>query len=124
MRRPLALAAAALLAWPMLSVAGASPGAARTGVYDSGGATLNILPPGSNGNVNSADFLALGGTMATPTQPPNYANQLEMYDALNTIAPVPLQEGDLSKYYKDASIDPPANPVSTETPETGVTILP
>ena len=70
MRRPLVLAAAASLAWPMLSVASATSGAPATAVYDGGGATMNILPPGSNGNVNAAELAALGGSTATPTQPP------------------------------------------------------
>jgi len=122
MRRVIALAVAGLVAVPAWSGVNAAPGAATDTTYDAGGATLNILPPGSNGNVNAADFLALGGTTASPTQPPNYANQLEMYDALNTIAPYSLKESDLTKYYKDASIAPPANPVSTETPKTGVVI--
>ena len=88
MRRPLVLAAAALLTWPMLAAAGAAPGAPSADVYDSGGATMNILPPGSNGTVNAGDFAALGGsTTATATQPPNYANQLEMYDALTRVDP-------------------------------------
>src|SRR4051795_5635309 len=97
--------------------------------YDADGATLNILPPGSNGNVTAADLVALGAgnlpslfshpedpqgaprtptaatlpslfshpddpqgalATATPDSPPNFANQLEMYDALNTIAPYSL----------------------------------
>src|SRR5437764_3104276 len=122
MRRPLVLAAAALLTWPMLAAAGAAAGAPSADVYDSGGATMNILPPGSNGTVNAGDFAALGGTTATATQPPNYANQLEMYDALNTIAPYSLRDSDLSKYYKDAPIAPPATPASSEAPKDGVTI--
>jgi acyl-homoserine lactone acylase PvdQ len=122
MRRPLVFATAALLAWPPATFAAAGSGTDAASVYDGGGATLNILPPGSNGNVNAADFAALHGTTASASQPTNYANQLEMYDALNTIAPYSLKQTDLTKYYKDAPIDPPANPTSTETPKDGVTI--
>jgi acyl-homoserine lactone acylase PvdQ len=122
MRRPLVFATAALLAWPAATFAAAGSGTDAASVYDGGGATLNILPPGSNGNVNAADFAALHGTTASASQPTNYANQLEMYDALNTIAPYSLKQTDLTKYYKDAPIDPPANPTSTETPKDGVTI--
>jgi len=119
MRRVLTLAVAGLLTMPAWPVASAAPAAPTDTTYDADGATLNILPPGSNGTVNAADFLALGGTTASSTQPSNYANQLEMYDALNTIAPYSLKESDLAKYYKDASIAPPATPVSSETPKAG-----
>src|SRR4051812_2597486 len=107
--------------------------------YDADGATLNILPPGSNGNVTAADLVALGAgnlpslfshpddpqgalATATPDSPPNFANQLEMYDALNTIAPYSLKDGDLTKYYKDATIDQPVTPASLESPRDGVVI--
>src|SRR5436305_3902372 len=107
--------------------------------YDADGATLNILPPGSNGNVTAADLVALGAgnlpnlfsspddpqgalATATPDSPPHFADQLEMYDALNTVAPYSLTDGDLTKYYKDATIDPPATPATLESPRDGVVI--
>ena len=46
-----------------------------------------------------------------------------MYDALNTIDPTALTDGQLSNYYKDAPLDPaPGDVVKTEKPKSGVTI--
>src|SRR3954468_6782317 len=119
MRRVLLVALAAALVAPL---PGAMAGPSAT-AYDTGGATMNILPPGSNGNVTAADLAAMGGSRtATKDQPKNYADQLEMYDALNTIAPYSLRDADLSTYYKDASMGDPSTPVSTETPKDGVVI--
>src|SRR4051812_3656722 len=119
MRRVLLVALAAALVAPL---PGAMAGPSAT-AYDTGGATMNILPPGSNGNVTAADMAALGGSRtATKDQPKNFADQLEMYDALNTIAPYSLGDSDLDKYYKDAHIGDPAQAVSTETPKDGVVI--
>ena len=137
MRRLLVLAAVSTLAVGPAVAATTASAAHRP--YDGGGATLNILPPGSNGNVSATDLAALGvgnvpnlfsnpgdprGALATatPDSPPHFADQLEMYDALNTIAPYSLKDGDLSKYYKDASIDPPVSPASLESPRDGVVI--
>src|SRR3954468_15057837 len=116
MRRVLLVPLVALLAWPLSGATAASPATA----YDTNGATWNILPPGSNGNVTAADAAAVGPSRtATATTPSNFANQLEMYDALNTISPYSLKESDLAKYYKDASMGDPADPASTETPKDG-----
>src|SRR3954471_14634841 len=119
MRRLLLVPLVVLVAWPASGVTAAP----RATTYDTGGATWNILPPGSNGTVTAADLAAVGPSRtATPTTPTNFADQLEMYDALNTIAPYSLKDSGLSKYYKDGSIGGPANPVSTESPKDGVTI--
>src|SRR3954470_4076851 len=137
MRRLLVLVAVSSLAvGPAVAATTAS---AEHRPYDADGATLDILPPGSNGNVTTADLVALGAgnlpnlfsspddpqgalATATPDSPPHFADQLEMYDALNTIAPYSLKDSGLSKYYKDGSIGVPAKPVSTESPKDGVTI--
>ena len=102
----------------------APPAVAADPAYDTGGAVLNILPPGSRGNVSAADGLAVGPSRtATGETPENYADQLEMYDAINTTAPGQLAAGDLTQYFKDAPIDLPEDQaVSTETPRDGVTI--
>ncbi|HEU5034643.1 MAG TPA: penicillin acylase family protein [Mycobacteriales bacterium] len=139
-RRLLAVAAtASLLAAPAASAAVGRDARPAAGGYDTGGATLNILPPGSNGNVTAGDLVTLGVgnapnlfdnpgdpksalATATPTEPRNFADQLELYDALNTVAPYSLHTADLTKYFKDAAIGLPAHPVSTETPKPGVTI--
>jgi acyl-homoserine lactone acylase PvdQ len=93
--------------------------------YSAHGEVLNILPPGSHGNVDMQDLATLGlstqGTTATPTSPGNFADQLEMYDALGKVAPG--QSIDLTKYYKDARLGVRAQDVvSTATPKPGVTI--
>ena len=60
---------------------------------------LNILPPGQSGTVTATDAakvvagdpqgrVAIDGKNA----PRNFANQLEMYDALNTVAPAPSRK--------------------------------
>jgi len=115
-----ALAAALLV--PLAALPAATAQSAPS--YDTGGAVLNILPPGSRGNV-SATQAALVGTSRTATgsNPKNFADQLEMYDALNTKAPGQLTEAALPSYFKDAPIDlPAAQAVSTLTPRPGVTI--
>src|SRR4051794_20825967 len=137
MRRLLVLAAVSSLAIGPAVAASTASAAHRP--YDADGATLNILPPGSNGNVTTADLVALGAgnvpnlfsnpndprgalATATPDSPSHFADQLEMYDALNTIAPYSVKDSDLTKYYKDATIDPPVSPASLETPRDGVII--
>ncbi len=94
------------------------------------GEVLNILPPGQSGTVTATDVakvvagdpqgrVAIDGKNA----PPNFANQLEMYDALNTVAPGSLKEGDLTKYYKPATFEVPADQVlRVATPRPGVRI--
>ena len=135
------------VSWPLALAMIAAPGIALAvtaapapATYDGGGATRNILPPGSNGTVTAGDLVSLGignspnlltdssdpkGALATatPTTPPNFADQLELYDALNTIAPYSLKAADLTKYYKDASIAPSSTGTTTESPKAGVTIV-
>ena len=118
-RPALLLALAALVAAPALPVS-----AQDAGPYDTGGAVLNVLPPGSRGNVTVLDAAAVGTSRTADAETPaNYADQLEMYDALATTSPGQLGEGDLTKYFKEAPIDLPADQaVSVETPRPGVTI--
>ena len=75
------------------------------------GEALDILPPGQSGTVTAADAakVATGdpqGRVAIDGKnaPSNFAIQLEMYDALNTVAPGSLKEGDLTKFYKPAPL--------------------
>jgi acyl-homoserine lactone acylase PvdQ len=122
MRRRL-IACAAVISVAALPAVAATAGSAAPPAYDTNGATMNILPPGSDGNVNAAEALAVGSSRtATPTTPQNFADQLELYDALNTVAPYSLANSDLSKYYKDAHIGAPTTIVKTETPKPGVVI--
>ncbi|MCU1590915.1 MAG: hypothetical protein JWP11_2171 [Frankiales bacterium] len=133
-----ALSAAALLASAALP--GAASAADDPTAYTRHGEVLNILPPGSHGNVDLPTLVQLGvtnlpnvfstpsdpkGALATAsaTNPPNFADQLEMYDALSKTAPGQIDEASLTKYYKDARLGvSDADVVSTETPKPGVTI--
>ena len=124
MRRLLACAAAVLVTVALLPAASADPEAYRADDY---GVVINVLPPGSDGSITAlqaleagTDRVAVEGTDA----PPNFANQLEMYDALARKAPGSLTEASLSTYFKDASFGVrPEDVVSTSTPRPGVTIL-
>jgi hypothetical protein len=106
----------------LLCAVTALPASAAEGPYDTGGAVLNVLPPGSRGNVDVADALAVGPSRtADGDTPRNFADQLEMYDAINTKAPGEIT--DLAQYFKDAPIDLPDDQVvSSESPRDGVTI--
>jgi acyl-homoserine lactone acylase PvdQ len=123
LRRPaVALVAAALVAGPLAALPSSAQDAAAA--PDAGGATLNILPPGSRGNVDVVDALQVGPSRtATPTTPQNFADQLEIYDALATTAPGDLTEADLTRFYKEAPIDLPADEAVSEiAPRPGVVI--
>jgi acyl-homoserine lactone acylase PvdQ len=118
----------------------ATGAAEATSGADQHGETLNVLPPGSRGTVSVPDLAALGVTnlpdlladpgdpqgalaTATATEPKNFADQLEMYDAINKVVPSKLTDSMLSTYYKDArSGGEPSKIVSTESPKSGVTI--
>jgi acyl-homoserine lactone acylase PvdQ len=111
---------AALAALGVTAAAPVSAGAQASG--DPFGTVWNILPPGSNGTATAPD---LPGTLpnrtATPTSPHNFADQLEMYDALTKQAPSSYTRADIGRLYKDASFTP-QQVVSSITPRTGVTI--
>jgi acyl-homoserine lactone acylase PvdQ len=124
LRRPLlaatALLGAAALVVPQLSTAAPDPLS-----FTAHGEVLNILPPGSNGNVDAQALAELGlttqGTTANGSTPAHFADQLEMYDALNKVDPSKLTS--LAGFYKDARLGvADADVVSTETPKPGVTI--
>jgi acyl-homoserine lactone acylase PvdQ len=107
-----------------LVVAGlAAPAAARPGnggqAHGDHPGVMNILPPGQSGSINAVEAAAA----QTGTLPPNFANQLEMYDALNHADLGALTEGDLSSYYKDAPLTlKNSEAVSVDKPKPGVTI--
>ena len=138
MRALVALACAALVT----AAVAAEP--ATAGGRDPYGEVLNILPPGSTGNVDAADLVTLGPgkavedpasllsglqnpqgffTTATPSAPTNFADQLEKYDRLNTADPKQLTDAHLRDYFKNGSLGvDPADVVRTERPRPGVTI--
>ena len=134
-RRALTAASAALLVL-LLSVPSATAEDLQS--YTADGQVLNILPPGSNGNVSFPTLLELGvtsvpaalasqdqaaATTATPAAPAHFADQLEMYDALGKVSPGTLSESDLTTYYKNGRLGvADADVVSTESPRAGVTI--
>ena len=83
---------------------------------------LNILPPGSRGNVGPKEFAALQATgtppvtRGTPTTPPNFADQLEMYDALAKTGPGEVTAANLTDFYKQETLGlSDAAVVSSET---------
>jgi acyl-homoserine lactone acylase PvdQ len=133
------VAAGVVVALGPLTAMSVGAEAPTTTSADKHGETLNVLPPGSRGTVSIPDLVSLGvtnlpgvlgnpsdpGALATAsgTQPKNFANQLEMYDALNTVVPSQLTDSMLLTYYKDArSGGEPSTIVSTESPKSGVTI--
>ena len=122
MRRTVLLLSAAASAAALTLPSAAAPDLMQ---YTAHGEVLNILPPGSHGNVDAQDLATLGlmtqGTTATADQPANYADQLEMYDALGKVRPG--DSLDLTKYYKDARLGVlDKDVVSTENPKPGVVI--
>ncbi len=99
--------------------AAGSGSAARAG--DTYGNVWNILPPGSRGNVTTLDVAGLLGGPATATNPPNVADQLEMYDALTKQDPGSISQADIDRLYKREDFTP-ATVVSSQSPKAGVTI--
>ncbi len=101
------------------------PGVTGTAVAEPDyGRVLNILPPGQSGTITATDLAKVlagdpQGRVARDGQnaPPNFADQLEMYDALNTVDPRSLTERDLARFYKPSTFDVPADQVlRVETP--------
>ena len=144
-----ALAAGGVLTVAVMLAGTLSANAASTGPviaaqdpqsFTAHGEVLNILPPGSNGNVSLPTLASLGVTQAptlvstpadpkgdlttaTGTAPAHFADQLEMYDALGKVSPGQLTASSLTNYYKDARLGvADADVVSTETPRAGLTI--
>ncbi|HEY3014275.1 MAG TPA: penicillin acylase family protein, partial [Nocardioides sp.] len=123
MRRTLVLVTAlTTLATGALAALQPGAGLASEPGGDRYGLVRNILPPGSRGNATALDLLQVGPSRtASPTTPKNFADQLEMYDALTKQAPGSITAGDLDRLYKTAGFTP-EEVVSAETPRDGVTI--
>jgi acyl-homoserine lactone acylase PvdQ len=114
----------------VIGLAGAttSAEAEAAAAADPYGQVLNILPPGQSGGINAAELAAvlLGdpvGRVAVDGRnaPRNFADQLEMYDALGRLDPSQIAGADLSAYYKDAGFEPDTV-VRQLRPRSGVTI--
>ncbi len=126
-RTPVITIAVAVLALHAPAAAGAgSPHRTAAEPDDPYGTVWNIVPPGSNGNVNMLELVDVIGGLGTTAvdgenAPDNYADQLEMYDELTTHVPGAIQRADLDSLYKRANFTP-EQVVSTETPRVGTTI--
>ncbi|MDQ4084303.1 MAG: penicillin acylase family protein [Actinomycetota bacterium] len=122
------IAASTLLTTAALAAPALGWSAAGATSPDPYGTVRNILPPGQSGTVTATDFARVlagdpEGRQAVEGEnaPENFADQLEMYDALNTVDPRSLSGADLERFYKDAGFTP-EQVVSTAEPRPGVTI--
>ena len=117
------LATAALTGLALIGTGFAGGPLPATGAEgDPYGTVRNVLPPGQSGTVTAADLVAVGPSReATATTPENFANQLEMYDALTTRDPETLTAEDLDTLYKRSTFTP--EQVAAEaTPKEGVDV--
>ncbi|MCW2752556.1 MAG: hypothetical protein JWR83_3666 [Aeromicrobium sp.] len=94
---------------------------------DSYGVVRNVVPAGQRGSIGALDLVKVltgGGLTAVDGKnaPTNYADQLEMYDDLNTRKPADITDTVIDKDYKKAGFVP-EKVVSTESPKDGVTIV-
>src|SRR5690348_15354101 len=109
----------------VLAVTLAAPASGVTG--DPYGTLWNILPPGQSGTITATGLLqvlagdpnrvAVDGTNA----PPNFADQLEMYDALNRRDPASITSADIGTYYKRNDFTP-QTVVRSAQPKAGVSV--
>jgi acyl-homoserine lactone acylase PvdQ len=112
------------LAFPLVVPVGARAG------QNTGPEVWNILPPGQSGTVDAVELAQVLATdpvgrvaVEGRNAPPHFADQLERYDALNTVEPASLSEADLDTYYKRAGLDVAPDEVArVERPRPGVTI--
>ncbi|EON22898.1 penicillin acylase [Nocardioides sp. CF8] len=107
---------------PLLAVTTLPPSASAQD--DDYGYVRNILPPGENGTIDATDLLTVGPGLEAQdgkNAPPNFADQLEMYDELTTHAPYSLDKTDLGGLFKSAGFTP-EQVVREESPRAGVAI--
>ena len=110
---------ATLLAATAAGPMGASAAVQPYGTNDFGG-FRNVLPPGTNGLVDTAQLLAYETTKARPR---HNNDQLGMYSALTTAAPN-ITAAQIGSYFKDATFGVKSGDAeSVENPEPGVTIV-
>ena len=117
------LAAGALTATTAAGAASAVPRPAATSlqvVDDCGGQCYDILPPGENGNETLAQIILF---KLFGTYPSNNDDQLGPYQSLVT-ASTGLTDAQIDQFYNSSALGVPAGDVqSTESPETGVSIV-
>jgi len=129
-RCPALLAVVPAVALALLPGGPQPAGAADGSTEPAYGTVLNILPPGQSGTITATDLAKVAAgdpqhRVAVDGQnaPPHFADQLEMYDALNKVAPSSLTEASLTRYYKPSTFEIPAGQVtSSVTPKAGVQI--
>ncbi len=126
MRRVLAVTTLSAVA--ALAASGVSTPAVGAPPPDPYGTVRNILPPGQSGTITATDLAKViagdpQGRVAVDGKnaPKNFADQLEMYDGLNTVKPSAIDPGDLERYYKDAGFTP-NQVVRSAQPRPGVQI--
>jgi acyl-homoserine lactone acylase PvdQ len=112
----------------VLAATVSGPSAAGASTSDPYGEVRNILPPGQSGTITATDLVQVlagdpQGRVAVDGEnaPENFADQLEMYDAINTVAPSSMSTDDLDRYYKDADFVPD-QVVRSAQPRPGVRI--
>ena len=117
------LAAGALTATTAAGAASALPRPAATSlqvVDDCGGQCYDILPPGENGNETLAQIILF---KLFGTYPSNNDDQLGPYQSLVT-ASTGLTDAQIDQFYNSSALGVPSADVqSTESPETGVSIV-
>ncbi|HWG26262.1 penicillin acylase family protein [Actinospica sp.] len=125
-RRTRLFAAAAAVALAASTATGAAAAAphpqanALSVVDDCSGQCYDILPPGENGNETLAQILLF---KVFGTQPSNADDQLGPYQNLVT-ASTGLTDSQINQFYNSSALGVPSADVqSTESPETGVTIV-
>ena len=136
------IGAAATAATSVLALMGVSaraqeeapPVAQYQGAGDAGG-FWNVVPPGQDGSLNASEALAAqGGTL-----PPYVADQAVLYDGLLDAAGLPsgrpgagvvdapapegITDGDLLRYFKDASFGIEGSELVVEEPTDGLVIV-
>jgi acyl-homoserine lactone acylase PvdQ len=116
----LAVTAAVTLAPSLAGAAAAAPPTPSPyGAGDAGG-FRDLLPPGTNGSATARQLTAF---LATGVRPPHNDDQLGRYAAL-TETPLPLDDGDLDRLFKDATFGVRADDVErTYSPRDDVTIV-
>ncbi|TFV65031.1 UNVERIFIED_ORG: penicillin acylase family protein [Bacillus sp. AZ43] len=125
-RLAVVLSVSAVAVAGLVTPAGAAPSEGETGY----GGVRNILPPGQSGGMTLPG--AVGAVLGDPlgrqavdgrNAPRNFADQLEMYDALNAADLASLTDEQLGDYYKDAPLTlSDEDAVRIERPRDGVVI--
>jgi acyl-homoserine lactone acylase PvdQ len=95
------------------SAAAAAAPAHAVGTY------WNLLGVGQGETVNTAEFAA---STASGEPPPSFVNQRGLFNALLPAAPN-VTTGQLGRFFKPASLTPPASSSPPESPKAGVTIV-